>query len=97
MGSVAQGLDLSMSSKCRVESTDLGNGVKKKAFGERLDAEKERHSENYLSFRRGMLVISLWYSFYRISTSNHHIISLFLIVIDMIVLFPILDDKFFGG
>lgn len=34
-------------SKSTVESTDLRNGLKEKAFGERLDAEKEIYVENY--------------------------------------------------
>lgn len=40
-----------------MESTDLGSGVKEKALGETLDAEKERHVENYFSLRLGMLVM----------------------------------------
>lgn len=42
-----------------MESTDLGDGVKEKAFNERLDAERERHVENDLSFRLDMLVMGL--------------------------------------
>lgn len=54
-----------------MESTDLRNGVKEKAFGKRLDAEKERHLENYFSFRLGMLVMGCNVLFK--SPSNHDI------------------------
>lgn len=54
-------------SKHRVESTDLRNGLKEKAFGERLDAGKKIHVENYFQawcVGNGLVMFFLSYKYF---------------------------------